>query len=194
MAPVYVGSAQATDRLLGHCYSLRGLKCIKVEFVVLVLAFARACKDYTIRLTAYTNYSLRTLMYCALHPGTIVRMEDIASAFGISKAHLLKSARQLGKLGYLKTTRGRTGGVQLGMAPERINIGAVVRALEGDSEVVECFNPSTNTCPLIGECQLTGIFHRGLEAFLAELDKVTLADVTHDSEALRQRLPSLAVA
>lgn len=132
-------------------------------------------------------------MYCALHPGQIVRIEDIANAFGISKAHLLKSARQLGHMGYLNTIRGRSGGVQLGMAPERIVIGAVVRTLEGDSEVVECFNPSTNTCPLIGECKLTGLFHRGLEAFLSELDKVTLADITREGDALRDRLPTLVL-
>lgn len=130
-------------------------------------------------------------MYCALHPGQTVRIEDIATAFGISKAHLLKSARQLGHMGYLETIRGRSGGVRLGMAPERVVIGAVVRALEGDSEVVECFNPSTNTCPLIGECKLTGLFRRGLEAFLTELDTVTLADITREGDALRDRLPTL---
>lgn len=130
-------------------------------------------------------------MYCALHPGQIVRIEDVANAFGISKAHLLKSARQMGQLGYLETIRGRSGGVQLGMPPDRIVIGEVVRALEGHSEIVECFNPATNTCPLIGECKLTGLFHRALQAFLAELDTVTLADVTRDPEGLRDRLPLL---
>ncbi len=133
-------------------------------------------------------------MYCALHQGQVVRIEDIANAFGISKAHLLKSARQMGQLGYLRTFRGRSGGVQLGMAPERIVIGEVVRTLEGSSEVVECFNPVTNTCPLIGECKLTGLFRQGLEAFFKELDTVTLADITRDSRALRDRLPLLEVA
>ena len=130
-------------------------------------------------------------MYCALHPGQIIRIEDIARAFGISKAHLLKSARQMGQLGYLRTIRGRSGGVQLGMAAEQIIIGEVVRALEGASEVVECLNPATNTCPLIGECKLTGLFRQGLEAFFSELDKVTLADITQEPEMLRNRLPSL---
>ena len=130
-------------------------------------------------------------MYCALHPGQIIRIEDIARAFGISKAHLLKSARQMGQLGYLRTIRGRSGGVQLGMAAEQIIIGEVVRALEGASEVVECFNPATNTCPLIGECKLTGLFRQGLEAFFSELDKVTLADVPQEPEILRNRLPLL---
>ena len=133
-------------------------------------------------------------MYCALHPGQVVRVEDVATAFGISKAHLLKSARQLGQLGYLNTIRGRSGGVELGMAPERISIGAVVRDLEGDSEVVECFNPATNTCPLAGECRLTGLFHRSLDAFFAELDAVTLYDLVRDGERLRNRLPVLELA
>lgn len=129
-------------------------------------------------------------MYCALHPDQVVRIEDIAVAFGISKAHLLKSARQLGQLGYLQTIRGRAGGVQLGMPAEDIGIGAVVRALEGTSEVVECFNPSTNSCPLIGECQLTGLFKQGLESFFSALDNVTLADVTGHPDALLSRFPA----
>lgn len=133
-------------------------------------------------------------MYCALHPGQMVRIEDVAVAFGISKAHLLKSARHLGQLGYLQTTRGRSGGVQLGMAPERISVGAVVRALEGDSELAECFNSQTNTCPLAGECKLTGLFARGLEAFFRELDPVTLAEITRDTDALLARLPALELA
>lgn len=129
------------------------------------------------RLTAYTNYALRTLVYCALHPGQLVRIQDVADAHGISKAHLLKAARQLGQLGYLENVRGRTGGVRLGMAPEDIVIGEVVRHTEGDLEVVECFNPGTNTCPLIGVCKLSTLFRTGLSAFFAELDKVTLADM-----------------
>lgn len=137
------------------------------------------------RLTAYTNYALRTLIYCALHPGQLVRIQDVADAHGISRAHLLKAARQLGQLGFLENVRGRTGGVRLGMAPEEIVIGEVVRHTEGDLEIVECFNASTNTCPLIGVCKLSNLFRTGLRAFLAELDKVTLADmVTNGPEQL----------
>jgi len=163
----------------------------KELFGLLLSAFV---EGQTIRLTAYTNYSLRTLMYCALHPDRVVRIEDIAVAFGISKAHLLKSARQLGQLGYLQTIRGRAGGVKLGMPAEDIDIGAVVRALEGASEVVECFNPNTNSCPLIGECQLTGLFKRGLEAFFSALDNTTLADVTGHRDALLAQFPAVSAA
>jgi Rrf2 family nitric oxide-sensitive transcriptional repressor len=142
----------------------------------------------TIQLTAYTNYALRTLMYCALHPDTSVRVEDVAGAYGISKAHLLKVARQLGQLGYLENQRGRTGGIRLAMAPDQIVVGKVVRQTEGNLELVECFNAQTNTCPLIGVCTLSNLFRTGLQAFLAELDKVTIADMVADRRALLARL------
>ncbi len=140
------------------------------------------------RLTAYTNYALRTLMFCALHSGQLVRMEDVSNAYGISRAHLLKAARQLGQLGYLENIRGRTGGVRLARSPEDIVIGEVVRHTEGDLEIVECFNPETNTCPLIGVCKLSVLFRTGLKAFFAELDKVTLADMIADGPVLIERL------
>jgi Rrf2 family nitric oxide-sensitive transcriptional repressor len=143
-----------------------------------------------VRLTAYTNYALRTLMYCALHPDKLVRIQDVADAHGISKAHLLKAARQLGQLGYLENVRGRTGGVRLGRPPERIIIGEVVRHTEGDLEVVECFNPATNTCPLIGVCKFSTLFRAGLRAFFGELDKVTLADMIANGPVLLERLES----
>lgn len=142
------------------------------------------------RLTAYTNYALRTLMFCALHPDQLVRIQDVSDAYGISRAHLLKAARQLGQLGYLENVRGRSGGVRLGMAPEAIVVGHVVRHTEGDLDLVECFNADTNTCPLIGVCKLSRLFETGLRAFLAELDKVTLADLISDGPALLARLSS----
>ena len=148
----------------------------------------------TIRLTAYTNYSMRILMYCAAHPGRLVRIQDVAAAFDISKAHLLKSARHLRQLGYLSTMRGRKGGIQLGMAAERISVGKVVRELEDSSEFVECFNLQTNSCPIAGTCQLTGLFRRGVEAFYRELDDTTLADIVGNGHNLREKLPLLELA
>ncbi len=130
-------------------------------------------------------------MFCALHPDTLVRVEDVSSAYGISKAHLLKAARQLGQLGYLDNVRGRAGGIRLSMAPNRIVIGEVVRHTEGNLELVECFNPDTNTCPLIGVCKLSNLFRAGLRAFLAELDKVTLEDIISDRRKLLSRLGNL---
>lgn len=142
------------------------------------------------RLTSYTNYALRILMYCALHPGKLVRIGDVSEAYGISKAHLLKAARQLGQLGYLENVRGRTGGVRLGRAPELIPIGEVVRHTEEQDEFVECFNATTNTCPLLGVCKLSLLFRSGLKAFFAELDKVTLADIVSHGPVLLERLTS----
>ncbi|MEE4661620.1 MAG: Rrf2 family transcriptional regulator [Halieaceae bacterium] len=140
------------------------------------------------RLTSYTNYAMRILMYCALHPQDRVTIPEIAEQFGISKAHLLKAARQLGQLGYLQTLRGRGGGVALAMAPEDISVGEVVRSLESADDFVECFNPATNTCRLAGACRLTGLLQQGLEAFYRELDKQTLADLAGKNPRQRQQL------
>lgn len=146
------------------------------------------------KLTSYTNYALRTLMYCALKKGETVRVEDVARSYGISRAHLLKAARHLGRLGYLENLRGRAGGIRLAMAPEDICIGEVVRHTEGDFELVECFNPDTNTCPVAGACKLSALFYKGLLAFLAELDKVTLADMISNGPDILDRLEAREAA
>ena len=130
-------------------------------------------------------------MFCALHQDRVVRMEDVSDAYGISKAHLMKAARQLGQLGYLENLRGRSGGVRLAVPASEIVIGEVVRHTEGDLELVECFNAETNTCPLIGVCKLSVLFKTGLRAFLAELDKVTLEDMVRDKRKLLVRLGDL---
>lgn len=130
-------------------------------------------------------------MFCALHQDRVVRMEDVSDAYGISKAHLMKAARQLGQLGYLENLRGRSGGVRLAVPANQIVIGEVVRHTEGDLEPVECFNAETNTCPLIGVCKLSVLFKTGLRAFLAELDKVTLEDMVRDKRKLLMRLGDL---
>jgi Rrf2 family nitric oxide-sensitive transcriptional repressor len=140
------------------------------------------------RLTSYTNYSMRILMYCALHEGQLVTIADIARDFAISRAHLLKAARRLGQLGYLETVRGRSGGVQLAAEPQEISVGEVVRALETSDEFVECFNPETNTCAIAGPCRLTGLLRQGLEAFYRELDRKTLADLVGSDRGLKRQL------
>ena len=146
------------------------------------------------RLTSYTNYSLRILMYCALQQGRLVTIPEVADAFGISRAHLLKSARHLGQLGYLRTVRGRNGGIELARAPEAISVGAAIRDLEDTGEFVECFNPSRNQCRIAGPCRLTGLLRRGLEGFYRELEDSTLADLVADEAALRDRLALVEVA
>jgi Rrf2 family nitric oxide-sensitive transcriptional repressor len=140
------------------------------------------------RVTAYTNYALRTLMYCAMHEDRLVRIQEIADAHSISRAHLLKAARQLGQLGYLENVRGRAGGVRLKRLAKDIVIGQVVRQMEGDLGLVECFNRASNTCPWIGVCRLSSLFGSALTAFLAELDSVTLQDLVENRTALLRRL------
>ncbi|MEZ5937369.1 MAG: Rrf2 family transcriptional regulator [Hyphomonadaceae bacterium] len=140
------------------------------------------------RVTAYTNYAMRVLMYCALHAGQLVRIQDIAEAYGISRAHLLKTARHLGQLGYLENVRGRSGGIRLKRPARNIVIGEVFRQTESDLDIVECFNADTNTCPLIGACTLSTTFRGALKAFLAELDALTLEDLVRNKQTLLGRL------
>lgn len=140
------------------------------------------------KLTAYTNFALRTLMYCALRGDRLSRVQDVADAYGISKSHLVKAAYQLGQLGYLENVRGRNGGIRLAMKPEDIVVGEVVRHTEGGMALVECFNPLTNTCPLMEVCRLNRAFIRACDAFLAVLDDMTLADITANQRPLRGRL------
>ncbi|ATP40085.1 Rrf2 family transcriptional regulator [Solibacillus sp. R5-41] len=138
-----------------------------------------------VRLTVYTDYSLRTLMYLGVrgqeHLATI---QEIADAYQISKNHLMKVTYDLGQLGYIETIRGRGGGIRLAMAPEEINIGGVVRKTEEDFHLVECFNPESNLCKISAECQLKGALNEALKAYIAVLDSYTLADVITTKDAL----------
>jgi Rrf2 family nitric oxide-sensitive transcriptional repressor len=133
-------------------------------------------------------------MYCALHRDRLVTIPEVAAAFAISRAHLLKSARHLGQLGYLHTVRGRNGGIELARPAEAISIGEAIRALEDTGDFVECFNPARNQCRIAGACKLTGLLRRGLEGFYRELDGSTLADLVTDEAALRDRLALVEVA
>ncbi len=140
------------------------------------------------RLTTFTNFALRTLMYAAMRGNSLSRAQDVADAFGISRAHMLKCIHQLGVWGYLENVRGRSGGFRLAKPPEQITVGEVVRRTEDSLDLVECFDPDTNTCPLIQLCALSQTLRRALQAFLAELDQVTIADVTSDRILLWARL------
>ena len=130
------------------------------------------------RFTRYTDYALRVLMYLGLKPeGELATIREIAESYGISENHLMKVAHRLGLAGYIVTVRGRQGGLRLAQAPEAINVGAVVRRCEDDLRIVECFDPDTNTCPIAGVCALPALLDEALAAFLAVLDRHTLADL-----------------
>jgi Rrf2 family transcriptional regulator, nitric oxide-sensitive transcriptional repressor len=131
------------------------------------------------RLTIFTDYALRVLIYLGAHRDSerLSTISDIATAYAISQNHLMKVVHQLGKLGYVQTTRGKDGGMQLARAPGEINLGAVVRATEEDLALVECFQEGPPKCPIVHACALQGILARSLHAFLDVLDGHTLADL-----------------
>jgi len=126
------------------------------------------------RLTSYTDYSLRTLMFLADHRDRLVTIAEIAEAHGIAKNHLTKVVNHLGTLGYIETLRGRNGGLRLGREPADINIGAVVRQTENDFFMAACFDAESSGCMYSGQCNLQGTLGAATQAFLAVLDGATL--------------------
>ncbi|MCJ2036752.1 Rrf2 family transcriptional regulator [Methylobacterium sp. J-068] len=133
------------------------------------------------RLTRYTDYALRTLIYLALHEPRMSSIGGIAQAYGISESHLTKVVHQLGRAGLVRTLRGRGGGLRLGRSPAEIVIGAVVRETEEDLALVECF--SGGPCAISPCCRLRGAIGEALAAFLAVLDGYTLADLVEPGAA-----------
>ncbi len=147
------------------------------------------------RLTTYTDYALRSLMYLAAHRDRLVTIQDIADAHGIAKNHLTKVIHQLGILGVVEALRGRKGGLKLGMEPTQINIGAVVRSTEPDFYMAECFDPKKGKCVLSSDCILKDKLYQATTAYLAVLDGVTLEDLMGTSstagatEAIFKNIP-----
>jgi Rrf2 family transcriptional regulator, nitric oxide-sensitive transcriptional repressor len=138
------------------------------------------------KLTAYTDYTLRTLMYLAVNGGRSATIAEIANAYGISEAHLMKIVHQLGVAGDIETTRGRNGGIRLAQPAADINLGTVVRRIEVDMDVVPCFG-DTESCAIGSACLLKGVLHEALTMFLTVLDQYTLADLVKP----RRRLSAL---
>ncbi|MFN4121473.1 RrF2 family transcriptional regulator [Acidovorax sp.] len=131
------------------------------------------------RLTQWTDYTLRVLMYCAATEGRAkpVTISEVAEGYGISRSHLMKIVQQLAAQGLLETTRGRGGGMRLMRPAASINVGEVVRATETDFHLVECFDPATDACRLSSHCRLKGVLSQAMDAYLAVLDGVTLAEL-----------------
>lgn len=135
------------------------------------------------RLTTYTDYALRTLMYLAANRNRLVTIQDIADAHGIAKNHLTKVVHQLGILGVVESLRGRNGGIRLGREPGQINIGAVVRSTEPDFYMAECFDPNKGKCILSPSCALKNVLHTATAAYLAVIDGVTLESLMHTTSS-----------
>nr|WP_217911038.1 Rrf2 family transcriptional regulator [Myxococcus sp. AM011] len=131
----------------------------------------------TVHLTLHADYSLRVLLYLAARPGRLASTQELADAYGISKHHLVRVVQTLSGEGFVEVKAGRSGGVTLARPTKDISVGKVLRAAEPDFELVECFNRETNTCPIAPACGLKGVLSEAREAFLAVLDRYTLADL-----------------
>ena len=134
------------------------------------------------RITGYTDYSLRVLIYLSLQGDRLATIQEVADRYGISKNHLMKVVHQLTRKGYLDSVRGKKGGIRLRLSPSEINLGVLVREMEPDLNLVECFGPD-NTCVISPVCSLKGVLGEALNAFLATLDRYTLADIVPGKDA-----------
>ncbi len=134
----------------------------------------------TMRITRYTEYSLRVLLYLGLHQGRLCSIAEIAGAYRISESHLTKVVQSLGKQGFIDTLRGRNGGLRLARAPEAISLADVIRHTEGGLQSLDCAD-----CPLVPACKLSGMLRRALHAFLEVFEEYTVADIITPGAPLR---------
>jgi Rrf2 family transcriptional regulator, nitric oxide-sensitive transcriptional repressor len=134
-----------------------------------------------VHLTLHADYALRVLLYLASHPERVVSTAEVSDAYGISKHHLVRVVQGLGRHGFVEVRPGRTGGVLLARSPSEISVGQVVRHMEPDFHMAECFDPQKNSCPISPACGLIGVLHEATRSFLATLDKYTLEDLLRRS-------------
>ncbi len=139
------------------------------------------------RLTYFSDYAFRVLMYLAVTPGRRCTIREISDAYDISRAHLMKVVNLLTREGLVTAQRGPSGGLTLALPPDQIRLGDVVRKTEDDLGLVECFRPE-NSCKLTPSCALAPAVSRALQAFLAELDKQTIADLVRKEQPIRRLL------
>lgn len=137
------------------------------------------------RLTLFTDYSLRLLLYLGSEPDRLCSIPEVAKSYGISQNHMMKVAHGLVRSGYVESVRGRSGGLRLGRPATDINIGTVVRLTEGHIELVDC-----DSCVLTGACGMTGILKQALSAFFQVLDRYTLDDLLRSPADMRALLGS----
>lgn len=135
------------------------------------------------KLTQFTDYALRTLMYLATQPEKRFTVKDISESFNISYHHMVKVAHALSKQGYVKTTKGKGGGISLSKPANEINLGGVVSALEPDFDIAECFSDN-NQCHITSICDLKHILFDARNAFIRELEKHSLANIVQNKQAL----------
>lgn len=139
------------------------------------------------RLTVFTDYALRVLMYLALDPGRRVTIRDVAEDYGVSRNHLMKVVNKLTRAEFVESSRGVNGGLLLAHAPEDIVVGDVVRHTEDDFALVECFRDD-NACVITPSCHLKQVLYEARESFFGVLDSYTIADLVQDHRGLTRLL------
>ncbi|MEN9490895.1 MAG: HTH-type transcriptional regulator NsrR [Pseudomonadota bacterium] len=135
------------------------------------------------RLTSFTDYTLRVLMYLALNTERLATIQEIANAYGISESHLTKVVHHLAKTGDVESVRGKGGGIRLARPASEIRIGQIIKRAEGDAPIVECMQEGGN-CRITPACKLAKILSKAFSSLYASLDEYTLADLTRQPEAL----------
>lgn len=147
------------------------------------------------RITKRTNLAMRVLMFCAVNNDRNVTKAQIAQGCNSSENHLGHVVNRLGQLGYLRTIRGRRGGIRLGRPADQIVVGDVFRELEADVPLVECMEPlDRNTCPLVRACRLRGAISGAMEAFFLHLDQVSLEELVASNPSLCEILDTSVAA
>lgn len=141
------------------------------------------------RLTAFTDYGLRILMRLSGTPDRLFTTDEIAEEFGISRNHLAKVVQDLARAGFIRTQRGVGGGFKLAIPPASISLGAVVRQLEQRQPLVECFRTDGGNCSLVPRCRLKSRLADAREAFLAELDRTSLAECVYVPDSVPLSAP-----
>lgn len=139
-------------------------------------------------LSRFSDYSLRVLIYAAAREGEKVTLSELAQAYRISHHHLVKIVHFLGKLGFLHNRRGRSGGILLGRKATDIRVGDVIRKTETHFNLVECFDPASDTCRISPTCRLKGVFQEATQAFLDVLDHYTIEDLVQSRSSILRLL------
>jgi Rrf2 family nitric oxide-sensitive transcriptional repressor len=150
-------------------------------------------KRKEMRLTLYTDFSLRVLLYLANKPEQLVTITELADFYKVSRNHLVKVVHQLGIKGYILTIRGKHGGMKLARSPHEIVVGEVVRKMEPDFDLFECFNKEENQCVITQSCRLKSMFFGARHDFLNTLDQYTLADALQPAAQEHSAFKSIPV-
>jgi Rrf2 family nitric oxide-sensitive transcriptional repressor len=140
------------------------------------------------QLTLHTDYALRVLIYLTIQPEKIVTIHEITDFYEISRNHLVKVVHNLSGKGFISTSRGKHGGMQLSRPAEDISIGDVVRQIEANFDIVECFNPDSKKCRVVPICNLKSVLQQANENFLSFLDQYSLAEAVKPNSSLKRIL------